>query len=133
MREKQQSRTGAMPSCIAPFRHPVRMPHRLSSALLFLGGRQVGATIDVLGRRMRIYDMEEPSRVLARSLLGREFAPCVGVPPSLAVSNTKTNAWGQPLRDHGSKAAPTAKPWEGRRDVLSYGVKLLSRSKEDEP
>jgi hypothetical protein len=41
---------------------------------------EVGATVDVLGRQMRIYDCDENSRKLARELLHREFAPPTGPP-----------------------------------------------------
>jgi len=42
--------------------------------------QEVGATVDVLGRQMRIYDCDENSRKLARELLHREFAPPTGPP-----------------------------------------------------
>jgi len=98
---------------------------------LTLDDLEVGSTIDVLGRRMRIYDMDQPSRQLARELLSREFAPATGAPPQISAS--KLNAWGQPLKDPSQAAAKRAsQPWAGRRDTLSYGLKLLSRSREDD-
>jgi hypothetical protein len=84
--------------------------------------------------QMRIYDLDAASRETARQLLGREFAPCTGAPPQLDAG--ATNAWGRPLRTAPAPAAGSgrgATPWAGRRDTLSYGLKLLSRSKEDEP
>ena len=97
---------------------------------LTLDDIEVGSTIDVLGRRMRIYDMDQPSRELARKLLNREFAPATGAPPQ--ISGRKLNAWGQPLKDSIADASTQKSlPWSGRRDVLSYGLKLLSRSRED--
>ena len=81
---------------------------------------------------MRVYDMDDKYRVLARSLLGREFAPATGAPPQIQTG--ATNAWGQPLKVQSAKSmSDSSEPWKGRRDVLSYTLKLLSRSQEDAP
>ena len=48
--------------------------------MLTLDDIEVGGAIDVLGRPMRVYDCDPPSRALAKELLDREFAPSIGAP-----------------------------------------------------
>ena len=97
---------------------------------LTLDDLEVGATVDVLGRQMRVYDCDAPSRVLARELLQREFAPPTGAPQEALRAGQGAGM----LRTKGparQKEVREVVPWSQRRDTLSYTLKLVSSRRED--
>jgi hypothetical protein len=97
---------------------------------LTLDDLEVGATVDVLGRQMRVYDCDATSRGLARELLKREFAPPTGAPQEAQLASGGAGALrtSAPAR---TKAADDSAPWSQSRDTLSYTLELVSSNRED--
>ena len=97
---------------------------------LTLDDLEVGATVDVLGRQMRVYDCDTNSRALARELLNREFAPPTGAPQEAQLAGRGAGAL-RTLAPARKKAVEETVPWSQRRDTLSYTLKLVSNNRED--
>lgn len=97
---------------------------------LTLDDLEVGATVDVLGRQMRVYDCDASSRALARELLNREFAPPTGAPQEAQMAGRRASALLSTASAR-KKGSDDPAPWSQRRDTLSYGLKLVSSSRED--
>ena len=97
---------------------------------LTLDDLEVGATVDVLGRHMRVYDCDDTSRNLARDLLKREFAPPTGPPQAsqMATGGAGAMKTSAPARVKGGNQGS---PWSQSRETLSYTLGVVSSNKED--
>lgn len=97
---------------------------------LTLDDLEVGATVDVLGRQMRVYDCDANSRSLARELLQREFAPPTGAPQDKHLAGQAPSALRRTAAAQ-NKEASQAPPWSQSHDTLTYTLKLVSSNRED--